>query len=260
MAVGRIRREFGKMRSGPKTNTGFRQWTSRPTIVENPVAMPTRPKRPVIALLLSAVALHGTASGDTSDARCDIFAPGADRAPETLSCTFSQRQGHVTIARSDGIVHDLTPSVETPGHYLDQNGRPAYRQDDLGSEGLVFRLNEAIVYVYWDTSALEPQPAGSDPTWPFTTQDYDATTLLRCRMAGAAEFGQCPAGILRMEKQQASIVLLSPGGERFTINFMSDYVNATNRDVSATLSGDTWTVTVDEDEIYEVPQAAITGG
>ena len=49
-------------------------------------------------------------------------------------------------------------------------------------------------------------------------------------------------------------------GEQFSINFMSDYVNATNREVDAVLEGDTWTVTVANGEVYEVPLAAIEGG
>gem|GEM_PF-3140809 len=38
----------------------------------------------------------------------------------------------------------------------------------------------------------------------------------------------------------------SPKGEQSTINFMTGYVNATNREVKATLEGDAWTVTVEE--------------
>ena len=63
-----------------------------------------------------------------------------------------------------------------------------------------------------------------------------------------------------MEDKQASIVVQNPKGEQFTINFMKDYVNATNREVTATLDGDTWTVTVANGEVYEVPLAAIEGG
>ena len=54
--------------------------------------------------------------------------------------------------------------------------------------------------------------------------------------------------------------MLSPGGEQFTINFMTDYVNATNRQAASRLEGDTWIVTINGDEIYEVPLAAIEGG
>ena len=49
-------------------------------------------------------------------------------------------------------------------------------------------------------------------------------------------------------------------GEQFTINFMTGYVNATNREAEARLEGDTWLVTIDGSELYEVPLAAIEGG
>ena len=63
-----------------------------------------------------------------------------------------------------------------------------------------------------------------------------------------------------MEGGQASIVIQNPKGEQFTINFMTDYINAANREAEATLEGDTWTVTIDNKEVYEVPLAAIEGG
>ena len=51
-----------------------------------------------------------------------------------------------------------------------------------------------------------------------------------------------------------------PDAQQFTINFMKDYINATNREAQATLAGDTWTVTIDGTDIYEVPLALIEGG
>jgi hypothetical protein len=114
------------------------------------------------------------------------------------------------------------------------------------------------VYVYWDSSSLR-NDALDGYAAPFSTDEYDATTRLRCRAATDQEFGSCPAGILRMEGGQASIVVQSQSGEKFTINFMSD-VNATNREVEADLEGDTWLVKVDDGDVYEVPLAAIEGG
>ena len=105
-------------------------------------------------------------------------------------------------------------------------------------------------------SALNPSDA-DNPTAPFSTKEYDATTLLRCKAAGDGELGTCPAGILRMEVRQASIVIQSQLGEQFTVNFMTDYVNATNHEVDARRDGDTWVLTLDNGEVYEVPLAAI---
>jgi hypothetical protein len=200
------------------------------------------------------------ATADTVDARCDIYPKGEDHASAMLACTFGQRQGYVTITRDDGVTHDLSPVGESSGTYTDQNGNAVYRESGLGSQGMIFRLPNESVYVYWDTAALQPSADQDNPTAPFTTNDYNATTLLRCRAAGAADFGTCAAGILRMESDQASIVVKGPTGEQFTINFMTDYVNATSGEVKAELNDDTWTVTTDKGEVYEVPIAAITGG
>jgi hypothetical protein len=176
-----------------------------------------------------------------------------------IHCTFSQRQGYIMITREDGVTHDLSPQGDSPGNYRDQDGRAVYRQSGLGDQGQIFRFPDQSVYVYWSTAALEP--AGDDnPTAPFTTKVYDATALLRCRAVGDADFGSCPAGVMRMEEGQASVVVQSQKGEQFTINFMKDYINATNREAKGSLAGDTWTVTINGTEIYEVPLAFIEGG
>lgn len=225
-----------------------------------------RPARQEINLKITTVIIAGSAlfwaaqaTGDSTDARCDIYPAGEDHTDVVIPCTFSQRQGYITIARSDGVTHDLSPEGETAGNFTDQHGQRVYRQSGLGDQGLVFRFPEESVFVYWSTAALQAGDE-SNPTAPFTTDKYDATTLLSCRARADADAGRCPAGILRMEDGQASIVVLSPAGEQFTINFMSDYINATNREVEARMEGDTWIITIDSREIYEVPLAAIEGG
>ena len=195
---------------------------------------------------------------DSTVARCDVYAPGQDHG-EAMRCGFSQRQGYITISRDDGVVHELIPHGDQPGTFRDATGRAVYRQSGLGDQGQIFRMPDETVYVYWSTDGLEQDPA-DNPTAPFSTNEYDATTLLRCRAGGAETFEYCPAGILRMEDGQASIVVVGPLGDQFTINFMSNYVNATNREVEAKLQGDTWIVTIEKTEVYEVPLAALEGG
>lgn len=215
----------------------------------------------ILMLALAGAMFSSPVSADSVEARCDIYAKGSDHTSKMIPCTFGQRQGFVTITRDDGVTHDLSPVGNAPGTFRDQDGRSVYRQSGLGDQGLIFRFDKESVYVYWDNSALKPATAPEDNwTAPFTTADYDATTRLRCRAAGDAEFGSCPAGILRMEDGQASVVVQNQLGKQFTINFMKEYVNATNREVQAKLEGDTWTVTVDDGEVYEVPLALIQGG
>jgi hypothetical protein len=63
-----------------------------------------------------------------------------------------------------------------------------------------------------------------------------------------------------MENAQASIVVQSPHGKQFTINFLTDVVNATVGEVKATVKDGLWTVTRDNGEVYQVPLSAIEGG
>ena len=211
-------------------------------------------------LTLSAAALFSSAAAaDSTDARCDIYPRGSDHTDVMIPCTFAQRQGNVTITRSDGVTHTLIQLEDAAGEYRDDQGRKVLREDDLGQAGLIFRFPDESVYVYWNTAVFEPA-SPDDPTSPFTTAEYDATALLRCGKVGAEEMESCPAGVLRMEGGQGSVEILSPAGERFTINFMTDYVNATAGEVDARLEGDTWVVIVNGEERYEVPLAMIEGG
>jgi hypothetical protein len=213
-----------------------------------------------IFTLVAAATFSTVAAADSTEARCDIYPRGEDHTDVMIACTFSQRQGNVTITRSDGVTHDLVQVEGQAGRYRDQDGNEVLREDGgLGNAGLIFRFPTESVYVYWDTSALEPADP-DNPTWPFTTAEYDATTLLRCGKVGSDEMGTCPAGVLRMDGGEGSVVILSPAGETFTINFMKDYVNATSGEVEAELEGDIWMVVVDGKVRYEVPLALIEGG
>ena len=200
-----------------------------------------------------------SAPADSTQAACEVYPRGEDHTDVLIPCTFSQRRGYITIARSDGVTHDLSPIGDSAGNFEDQDGRKVYRQSGLGDQGQIFRFPDESVYVYWNTKMLEPADK-NNATWPFTTDEYDATTLLRCKAAGDSEFGICPGGILRMEGSQASIVVQNQLGEQFTINFMKDYVNATNREVNARLEDGLWILHFANGEVWEVPISAIEGG
>lgn len=200
------------------------------------------------------------ATADWTEARCDIYPKGEDHSNVMIPCTFGQRQGNVTISRSDGVEHDLVAIGDTPGNYRDQHGKAVYRQSGLGSEGVIFRFETESVFVYWDTTALNPVNDEDNWTAPYSTADYDATTRLNCGYVDAEEMDSCAAGILRMEDGQASIVITSPAAKQFTINFMKNHVNATSGEVVARMEDDTWIVIINDEERYEVPLAAIEGG
>jgi hypothetical protein len=215
----------------------------------------------LIAALLTPWLLPVAA--DSTEARCEIYPKGSDKLETMVPCTFGQRKGYITITRADGVSYDLSPVGDTPGNFRDQDGNAVYRQSGLGEAGLIFRVPTESVFVYWDNAASGSADA-DNATAPFATKyeggEYDATTLLRCKAPGEADFGNCPAGILRMDNAQASVVIQSPGGAQFTVNFMTDYINATVGEATAAREDDLWTVTRDNGEVYQVPLSAIEGG
>lgn len=108
------------------------------------------------ALLAASITAHA----DTVDARCDIYPKGSDHASKVVACTFSQRQGFVSIDRADGVRHELRPR-RGAGNYLDQDGKRAIRSAGLGRSGQIYRLAHETVFVYWDTAGLPGQAASA---------------------------------------------------------------------------------------------------
>lgn len=82
-----------------------------------------------------------------------------------MPCTFSQRQGYVAIQLADGTRHELSPSGEQPGTYVDAQGRPAYRNKGLGSRGQIYRLADQSIYVYWDASGAQVTKPATKDAW-----------------------------------------------------------------------------------------------
>lgn len=218
--------------------------------------------RVMLYLCLLAGLGAASAAADTAAARCDIYPTGSDTAQASLDCTFGQRQGYISITRADGVEHELEPVGDAPGNFRDQNGQAVYRESGLGEDGQIFRFPDISLFVYW---APDQADAADSPTAPFSTDSYDATAVLRCRASDQADASACPAGVMRMEDQQASVTVLDPSGQQFTMNFMKDfatgepYVNATNRDAVAVMQGEGWVVTIDGMQVYEVPLVFLTG-
>ena len=111
------------------------------------------------SLALAALLVVLPAHSDTAAARCDVYPLGESKASKSLHCEFSQRQGYVSITRSDGIAYHLSPKGDAVGNYLDQDGQPVYRRSGLGAEGLIFQMSELSIYVYWDATLEDANAA-----------------------------------------------------------------------------------------------------
>jgi SH3-like domain-containing protein len=118
-----------------------------------------------IATACFSLGLASVARADTVTAHCDLYRPNEPYPGVSSNCTFSQRQGYVGIQMQSGVRYEFSPTGTQPGNFVDQYGKPVYRQDDLGEAGLVFQLNDGSrLYVYWDPSGgygSQPVPSGN---------------------------------------------------------------------------------------------------
>ena len=220
----------------------------------------------VIAMsVMAAIACPSELRADTVNARCDIYPAGEDKASAVIPCTFSQRQGYIYIDRSDGVLHDLSPVGDAPGNFLDQNKEPAYRQRGLGEDGLIFRFTDESVFVWWDESSfsvLNPQDQGmTSATAPYTTAEFDATTLLSCSLGKESLDQDCPAGISRGDAGSAILSVMKPNGVERVLEFDSGEITSPDGgNLSWNTQDGDWYIRIDDQEFYIVPDAALKGG
>lgn len=114
-----------------------------------------------LVLTIANLAFASAASADTVEARCDVFPKGSDKASSSGLCSFSQRQGYISIQLKDGTRYELSPSGDKPGTYVDQNGKPAYRQSGLGNRGHIYRLAKQSLFIYWDPAPYNENKSDS---------------------------------------------------------------------------------------------------
>lgn len=115
-------------------------------------------------LSFAAVAVAPPAFADTVDARCDVFPAGNDKATSSGLCTFSQRQGFVTIQLKGGQTIELKPNESTPNAFFDAKGEPAKREILEANRGQVYRLDTQSIFVFWDTAPYAKGATGDSST------------------------------------------------------------------------------------------------
>ncbi|ACK65945.1 hypothetical protein PCC8801_1907 [Rippkaea orientalis PCC 8801] len=134
-------------------------------------------------IIASNLFFSGIVKADTINSRCDIYPKGEDKVSKVVNCTFSQRQGFITIRREDGITYDFKPNGTNK--YTDQNGKPVIREIDGNT--LIFRLQKESVYVYQGEQApASSSSQGKTPENLYSTTPPALKDLVGAR-AGQAE-------------------------------------------------------------------------
>jgi len=181
-----------------------------------------------------------------------------------IPCVFSQRQGAITIDRSDGVTHDLSPKGDLPGNYSDQHGHAVYRQSGLGKVGQIFRFPDESVFVYWDTAGLPGTNDANNYAAPYTTANFDATMRITCALSVQEKPGKddCAAGVNRgPQAGQAVIAILRPDGVERVLQFEGDrVVSPGGGKIKASNQSGEWVISIDGTESYRIPVAALEGG
>ncbi|MEB3278371.1 MAG: hypothetical protein VKK42_05545 [Lyngbya sp.] len=118
---------------------------------------------------LALINLNLSAKADTVKVRCDFYPKGEDKASASEVCTFSQRQGYISIQRQNGTRYEFSPVGDEPGNFEDQSGGAVYRQGDLGELGVIFRMPQESVYIYWNTAPFEVEGESNSTTYTPTT-------------------------------------------------------------------------------------------
>jgi len=111
-------------------------------------------------ILLLGLAL--AAMADVIEARCDVFPVGTERAIYSGLCSYSQRQGNISIELTTGERYELSPDGDQAGNYLDAMGWAAYRESGMGEKGQIYRLAEVSVFVYWDPAPFDAASPKAD--------------------------------------------------------------------------------------------------
>ncbi|MGB5707200.1 MAG: hypothetical protein WBM41_10220 [Arenicellales bacterium] len=91
---------------------------------------------------------------DSTRAECGFAATVDAPRDVTSACTFSQRQGFITIYIDGGPEFDFRPTADAPGNYFDAEGQAVYRRSGLGKQGLIFQLPDRFLFVYWTADSL----------------------------------------------------------------------------------------------------------
>ncbi|BAQ65422.1 hypothetical protein [Geminocystis sp. NIES-3709] len=141
---------------------------------------------PSVIAILSTFSFSTIAQADTINSRCDIYPRGEDKVSKVVNCTFSQRQGFITIRREDGITYELKPN--DPNQYLDQNGASVLREND--GPATIFRFNNESVFVYQGEKAPSSSHSNSSHSTGQTPENLYSTTPPHLKDLVGARAGQ----------------------------------------------------------------------
>jgi hypothetical protein len=235
-----------------------------------------------------SIAGHAAWATDPIDARPIHFARGATSATvkgslkgdRIVDYRLGARAGQtmtVTLKTSNpsGYFNVLEPGSKDVAVFVGSSGGDRW-EGTLAADGEytvrvylmrnAARRNESASYTLTvgiaggaQTSALGTAPVGDAKV---RGTPYHATGQVPCSTGAAANgSAQCEFGVIRGTPGNAEVHLTRPGGLQRVLTFRGRDVSAdAGSKVRAGKRGGMWSVDVDGDEHYQIPEAVISGG
>lgn len=197
---------------------------------------------------IAALVALAPAKADTTTARCDVYPRGEDTATSSDTCIFSQRQGYVTIRLQDGTTYELTPSPTQAAAFTDQNGRPGTIEDDLGTAGLIYRLADVSIYVYWDAGTVSGEPRRGEGNVP-------------CSAARPSYDKLCRAAAIYGDPGSSALTLVGPTGAEHHLYYYGQTLYSTDSSdqVLVQVVDGQYLVAVNDAEFFKLDATIVTG-
>jgi hypothetical protein len=108
--------------------------------------------------LLSVAAGSGAALADTAEAMCEMRKDGETKQGASGPCTFSQRQGYVSIDLRNGDRIELSPA-DKPNHFKDEKGKTVVRT--VTDNGQEYKWDGKKLIVRWSAASGASSGSGS---------------------------------------------------------------------------------------------------
>jgi hypothetical protein len=208
-----------------------------------------------LAAAIASLGIAFSAKADTTQARCDVYPRGEDTVLSYGPCTFSQRQGYVTITLEDGTTYELSPDPKRAAIYTDQDGRRATREDTGDTSVTIYRLADVSIFVYWgagDTGSgntvayREPQRGGGYFPCSIVQPDYEDT---------------CEASVVFGDPGNATLTLTGVMGSEHHLAVYEGELYSTdvNDEVLVQVLDGIYYVNINDEEFFQLDEIIVTG-
>lgn len=208
-----------------------------------------------LTLATASLGIAFSAQADTTQARCDVYPRGEDTATSYGPCTFSQRQGYVTITLKDGTTYELSPDPNRAATYTDQEGRTATREDALGMDGTIYRLADVSIYVYWEGSET-----GSGTTTAYS-EPRRGGGYIPCSIVQPDYEQMCEASMVFGDPGNAALTLTGATGNEHHLAIYNGEMYSTdvNDEVLVQYLDGIYYVNINDEEFFQLDEIIVTG-